>query len=167
RAKRVVEVLQETARTDLERIRTRLSTIPGIHVDGGYRRTVRASLVTEYSRQPLPQALLDDLISELNIATAVRTVHGLAQTDVIPAGSNKGRGVRALAKLLTADSPNSEPALAFAIGDSVSDLTMLAEASARFGPANSDQAVRASGARIMTRSRQQGLAQAISLFLGH
>jgi hydroxymethylpyrimidine pyrophosphatase-like HAD family hydrolase len=115
----------------------------------------------------LPQTLLDDLISELNIATAVRTVHGLAQTDVIPAGSNKGQGVRALAKLLTADAPNSEPALAFAIGDSVSDLTMLAEASARFGPANSDQAVKASGARIMTRSRQQGLAQAISLFLGH
>jgi hydroxymethylpyrimidine pyrophosphatase-like HAD family hydrolase len=167
RANRVVELMQGTERTDLERIRTRLSSIPGIHVDGAYRRTVRASLVTEYSRQPLPQVLIDDLISELNIATAVRTVHGLAQTDVIPAGSNKGHGVRALAKLLTADTPNSEPALAFAIGDSVSDLTMLGEASARFGPANSDQAVRTSGARVMTRPRQQGLAQAISLFLGH
>src|SRR5205807_9114781 len=126
----------------------RLSGIPGIHVHGAYARTVRASIVTEYSRQPLPQALLDDLISELNLATGVRAVHGLAQTDIIPAGSNKGQGVRALAKLLTADGPNNEPALAFAIGDSASDLTMLAEASARFGPANSDQAVRASGARI-------------------
>jgi regulator of extracellular matrix RemA (YlzA/DUF370 family) len=165
--KRVIELLQEPARADLERIRTGLNSIRGVHVDAAYRRTVRASIVTDSSRRALPQALIDELISELKIESPLTAVHGLAQTDIIPSGWNKGYGVRALARLLAGDDTSGKPPLAFAIGDSASDLSMLAEASAPFGPANSDQAVRTSGARIMTRSRQRGLAQSISVFLGH
>jgi hydroxymethylpyrimidine pyrophosphatase-like HAD family hydrolase len=160
---RVVERLDAKEHADLERIRVRLESMPGIHVDSAYRRIVRASRLSGHSRKPLPQELLE----ELRVETPISAVHGLAQTDIVPTSIDKGRGVRALAELLTPDGHRTEHPLAFAIGDSASDLTMLAEAGARFGPANSDQAVRASGARITTRSRQAGLAQAISLFLGH
>ncbi len=162
-AGRVIELLEKSEAADLERIRVRLKNTPGVHVDGGYRRAVRASLLSAHSRKPLPE----EMVEELRAENPINAIHGLAQTDIVPARINKGEGVRALAERLAGDRPRARPALAFAIGDSFADLSLLAEASAAFGPANSDQAVRASGARIMRSSRQAGLAQAISLFLEH
>jgi hydroxymethylpyrimidine pyrophosphatase-like HAD family hydrolase len=107
------------------------------------------------------------MIEELSDENSINAFHGLTQTDIVPATINKGRAVRALAGRLSRDGRGTRTSLAFAIGDSFADLSLLEEASAAFGPANSDPAVRASGARIMTRSRQAGLAQAISLLLEH
>jgi hydroxymethylpyrimidine pyrophosphatase-like HAD family hydrolase len=159
----VDELLDESERADLERIRARLRDTPGVHVDAGYRRIVRVSLLAGDSRRPLPSEMVDELVLD----SPLTAVHGLAQTDILPAGIDKGRGVRVLAGRLTRGRPGARASLAFAIGDSAADLSMLEEAGARFGPANSDSAVRASGARIMARSHQAGLAQAISLFLEH
>jgi len=141
----------------------RESETPREIVIPGSTRIVRASLLSGDSRKPLPEELVDELLAD----SPISAVHGLAQTDIVPARINKGEGVRGLADELIRDGRPSRPPLAFAIGDSFSDLSMLEEASAAFGPANSDQAVRAYGARIMTRSRQAGLAQAVSLFLEH
>jgi haloacid dehalogenase-like hydrolase len=123
---------------------------------------VRASHISGSSRRPLPDEVLEQL--EVEAVTAVR---GLGQTDLLPAHINKGRGVRALAQLLSGGEPMPHLPLALAVGDSYADLTMLAEAGASFGPANSDQAVKASGARITSGARQKGLQQAVSAFLDH
>jgi hydroxymethylpyrimidine pyrophosphatase-like HAD family hydrolase len=160
---RAVELLQEREVADLDRIRVRLENIPGVHVDSGYRRIVRASRLSVDSRKPLPQ----ELVEEVANGTPINAIHGLAQTDIVPARINKGRGVRALAERLSRDGLGTRPPLAFAIGDSFADLSLFEEAGARFAPANSDQSVMASGARIMRGYRQAGLAEAISLFLEH
>ena len=162
-AGRLVDLIDEGELADMETIRTRLSETPGVHVDTGYRRIVRASRLAGHSRRPLPE----ELVEELSIDLSIKAVHGLAQTDILPARITKGEGVRALAELLARDGHRTRPPLAFAIGDSFADLSMLEEASAAFAPANADQAVQASGVRITSRSRQAGLAQAISLFLQH
>ena len=159
----VVDLLEESQVADLERIRARLRSMPGVHVDSGYRRIVRAHSFSGHSRAPL----LQEMVDELSDGNSINAVHGVAQTDIVPASINKGRGVRALAERLSRESAGTGSSLAFAIGDSFADLSLLDEASAGFGPANSDPAVRASGARVMTRPRQAGLAQAVSLFLEH
>jgi len=161
-AGRVVELLEPTEAAAFARIRAGLSQMPEIHVDAGYRRIVRASRISGSSRRPLPDEVLERL--EVEAVTAVR---GLEQTDLLPAHINKGRGVRALAQLLSRGEPIPHLPLALAVGDSYADLTMLAEAGASFGPANSDQAVKASGARITSSARQNGLHQAVSAFLDH
>jgi hydroxymethylpyrimidine pyrophosphatase-like HAD family hydrolase len=159
----VIGLLVENEEADLDRIRVRLGSISGVHVDSGYRRIVRASRLSGHSRKPLPQ----ELVEEVANGTPINAVHGLAQTDIVPARINKGRGVRVLAERLSRDGLGTRPPLAFAIGDSFADLSLFEEAGARFAPANADQAVLASGARIMRGYRQAGLAEAISLFLEH
>ena len=160
---RVVDMLEPDEQARLDAVRKRLDATPGAHVHRGYRRIVRASDVTGGDRQPLP----DDLIDELTEGGSIVAVRGLAQTDLVPARIDKGLGVRALTGILSGGNPGAGTALAFAIGDSQWDLPMLALASAAFAPANADAAVQASGARILTRSHQAGLSDAVSEFLGH
>ena len=158
----VVELLEQDENDALRDMRARLTQLPGVHVEHGYRRIVRASLISNGSRKPVPDELIDEIRTD-----DVRVVHGLRQSDFVPDHINKGRGVRALAALLSGGEPPSHPRLAFAMGDSLTDLSMLAEAGASFGPANSDLAVKASGARITRSDRQRGLSEAISEFLQH
>ncbi|HKC18046.1 MAG TPA: hypothetical protein VKE27_00305 [Candidatus Dormibacteraeota bacterium] len=158
----VTELLDPDERRALSARRAALERMPGVHVHPAYRRIVRTSDISSGRRQPLPAEVVDKLTQDGQFVA----VQGFAQTDLIPARINKGMALRFLARLLN---PSVRPggALAFAIGDSGSDLSMLAEASMAFGPSNSDGGVQASGARIVRGSHQAGLAEAVSIFLDH
>lgn len=167
-ARRITELVGEGERSDLDRIRARLQAQPGVHVDTAYRRIIRSSKVHRSSREPLDDELLSRVLNELDLESSVKLVHGFAQTDIVPVSVDKGRGTRALCRQLTGSSEKaSAPPLAFAIGDSYSDLPLLAEALAGYAPANADRAMFESGTRIMKSSHQSGLAEAVTDFLGH
>src|SRR5437879_7748635 len=104
----------------METIRTRLSETPGVHVDTGYRGIVRASRLAGHSRRPLPEELVEELFTDLSI----KAVHGLAQTDILPARITKGQGVRALAERRARDARRTRPALGSAAGDACAGSRM-------------------------------------------
>jgi hypothetical protein len=93
---------------------------------------------------------------------------GEDQTDFMVAGIDKGTGLRVLAEDLGVNSPGTcGEAVALAVGDTVSDLPMLALAAIRLAPGNADRAVRAAGVTVLKRSYQRGLALAAGHQLGH
>ena len=54
-----------------------------------------------------------------------------------------------------------------AIGDTAKDIGMLRLARLGVAPANADAAVRRSGATVLRRSAQAGLADAVTRLVGH
>ncbi len=108
----------------LDLIRKELSGRSGVEVDPDYRYAVRA----RSDSGPLPTELIRQIpaLSDPD----VRIVHGDGQTDVTVAGIDKGTGLAALAALL------SDPGCAFAIGDSLPDIPLLACAALARAPRN-------------------------------
>jgi hypothetical protein len=113
----------------------------------------------------------------------VRVIVGDGQTDFVPTGVDKGRGLCVLAAHLggghggspasgPAAGPAGEPAgvparVALAVGDSASDLPMFAVAQLARAPRNADSIVRGSGVRVLNRYYQAGLAMAVAEIIGH
>jgi hydroxymethylpyrimidine pyrophosphatase-like HAD family hydrolase len=166
RSGRLIELLEPEEVEALDAMRQSLRLTPNVHIDSGYRRVVRASLLVGGSRAPLPDELVDRVLAGLDLEWKVRAVHGLAQTDLVIQRVDKGSGVRALAAALRPEADRS-PVLAFAVGDSAPDLRLFAEARAWYAPSNSDSAVKASGARVMPGRHQAGLGQAVADVIGH
>jgi hypothetical protein len=93
---------------------------------------------------------------------AVRVIRGGSQTDFMVKGVDKATGVKALLESLGGGSP-----LAFAVGDTASDLPVLKLARVAFAPANADEEVRRSGVEVVSGNCQRGLAQVVARVLGH
>ncbi len=143
-------------RRRIDRLRDTLGTLPHVTIDPQYRHIIRAST----HGGPLTGDLLADQ-PELTDST-VRIIPGQGQTDIAPAGLDKGTGLRALSARL----PGPQN-LALAVGDSAEDLPMLARAALARAPGNADAAVRAAGIPLTRRGYQAGLAQAAAALLGH
>ena len=98
------------------------------------------------------------------LAELGRPVRGHYQTDFVAAGTGKARGLRVLARELGA---GSEAPLALAVGDTTSDLEMLRMAHMGIAPGNAEPALRRAGVRVVRRSAQAGLAQAVARLVCH
>jgi len=169
RRDRVIELLTEEQRRKLDRLRAALRRIENVQIDDGHQRAVRASTGDPGGRRRhLPARLADEVVAAQDLTGEVRVVHGDAQTDFAVKGVDKGRGLRVLLDALggTAGGGEAKP-LALAVGDTESDLPMLALARMTAAPANADQRLRDAGVPIMAGDCQQGLARAVGKLVGH
>ena len=139
----------------LDLIRKELSGCSGVEVDPDYRYAVRA----RSDSGPLPTELIRQIpaLSDPD----VRIVRGDGQTDVTAAGIDKGTGLAALADLL------SDPGCAFAIGDSLPDIPLLACAALARAPRNARFGSAGAGIQRTRRAYQAGLSEACTDLLGH
>jgi len=139
----------------LGQIRKDLSGRPGVEVDPDYRYAVRA----RSGSGPLPAALIRDIPALSD--PGVRIIHGARQTDITVAGTDKGTGLDALAARLPG------PGCAFAIGDTLPDIPLLARAPLARAPRNARFGSAGVGIRRTRRAYQAGLAEACAALLGH
>jgi len=161
RAGRVRSLLSAQDEADLAALRAVLLETPGVHVDRAHEHSVRAYRLDARGTSGLDAATIDDALARVPQRDRLRTIPADSQTDFVAAAVDKGRGVRALAAELR------EHRIALAVGDSASDLPMLAAAERAAAPANADAAVRAAGIELMSRPNGAGLLEAVSALLGH
>ncbi|MGZ4334452.1 MAG: HAD hydrolase family protein [Gaiellaceae bacterium] len=155
-------LLTDADRAIVGRLREVAADTPGVEIDEGYRHVLRAYVRRGGRRQALPQQDVAAILGVLEDQTLVRTVVGWGQTDFVPTGIDKGRGVRELSSLLP-----GAPRLALAVGDTASDLPMLREAGLALAPANAEEALRQNGIEILRAGYQAGLALAAERLIGH
>lgn len=140
----------------LDRVREDLRAVGGVEVSSDYRCIVRAwSRDDRGRRRPVPETALTGW-------PGVRIVHGDDQTDVVPAGVDKGTGLHALLARM-----GEPPRIALAIGDTAEDLPMLACAELAMAPANAAASLRDGAVRITRRHYQAGVAEAVETLIGH
>ena len=147
------DVLNLLDPVDVERLHTVRANLRDAVVDDDYSLSVRAYRPLDGKRGPLLQQQVDDAL-----VPGVTAIRGDLQTDFI-AGPNKGDGVTGLVTRLRAT-------LAFAVGDSETDIPMLEIAEHAYAPAHARETLGAH-ARVTRRSYQAGLLEAVARFLGH
>jgi len=160
---------------ELEALRRLLLEIRGVRLDPFHEHGIRAYRVdTEGRASGLDETTIQCVLERHGGPEAIRPIAAPSQTDFVLAHIDKGRGLRALIEELVGDTnAHGGPDAAFAIGDSVADLPMLALADRAFAPANADLQLReldAAGAHaieFVRRPAQAGLLLAVSAFLGH
>jgi hydroxymethylpyrimidine pyrophosphatase-like HAD family hydrolase len=162
------EILATDAQVgQVKALRGILLDLVDVELDPDYTSVVRAYRRGRHgNRHRLSDEVVDAALAMLPAGEAVTVVHGGQQTDFVPAGIDKGAGIRALAQRLGAT--GNGPPLAMACGDAFTDIPMMAEAEVAYAPANADAALRrAGGFRLMERPCQAGLLDAVDDFLGH
>lgn len=155
-----VELLDPDDRSVMRTVRSVLADSRDVDLDHGYERIARAFVHSGGRRRPLPAHVVDAIVDAAGGRTRVRVVPGWAQTDFVPAGIDKGRGVTELLKRLGGE-------LALAVGDTGSDLPMLRLARLAVAPSNADAAVRSEGTEIVNAPYQAGLSLAVARLVGH
>lgn len=162
-------LVSDEMRARLDEMRKDLTARPGIVVDNDYQASVRASRVGHDGRpRPLDDELVEQVLEGLRLGSRVRVIRGDAQTDLVAADVDKGTGLAALAEDLGIYPSVTAPAVAaMAIGDTGSDLPMLARATMALAPGNADEEVRTSGIKVLRRQYQAGLAEAVRRLVGH
>jgi len=162
----VIELLPEADRTRLDRLRVILSRIEGVWVDGRYQRSVRTfELDRRGRRSALRAETVRSAIAAADVNRDVVVIPGWSQTDFVAASTNKADGLRVAAARLGAGS--SGPLLELAVGDAPTDLPMLRLARLACAPANSSPELFVPEVKVMSRSGQAGVAEAVGHLLGH
>lgn len=163
---KVTCLLSETQRAELDRLRAVLARTPGVRLDPDYRYAVRAYRPTNGGgRRGLSPALVRSALAEAACRCRVRPIPGDSQTDFMVEGVDKGSGLQALARELSAGAAAEEVRLA--AGDTFSDLPMLKLADIAFAPGHAAWVMGKVGVEVMSRSYQAGLAQGVARLLGH
>ncbi|GEL18896.1 HAD hydrolase family protein [Pseudonocardia asaccharolytica] len=163
---RVVELVEPSDGEVLETLRRRLRETPGVQVDEDFRYCVRAYRVGGRPRG-LPAELVDGVLAGLGPERErVRVVAGQRQTDIVAAGTDKGTGLAALARML-GPAPDSPAEIVLAVGDTESDLPMLGTARHAYAPGNAAEAIRGAGVAVLSRQYAAGFADAVARLLGH
>jgi hydroxymethylpyrimidine pyrophosphatase-like HAD family hydrolase len=149
----------------LDRLRAGLVTIEGVHVDPGYRYSVRAFRYARGGRR----VGLDAATSARALSRVARgeiaAIDGEGQTDFVVRAIDKGVGLRALTSAL--GSAHEARPLAFAVGDTAADLPAFDLAEVAFAPANATAVTRGAGVTMLRRAYQPGLEEAVRTVLGH
>jgi hydroxymethylpyrimidine pyrophosphatase-like HAD family hydrolase len=151
----------------IARLRAEFRRLDGVTIDDDYTHAIRAFVRdSRGARGPLPHEMIA-AAQRVVAAEQISAVEGDDQTDFVPRSIDKGRGVRALVSALAAGAPiDSDAPLAFAVGDTATDIPMLALAKRPFAPAHGRQAL--GGRFTVTRgSYQKGFAEAVGSLLGH
>jgi len=158
-------LLSVSDRAQLDGLRAALGGAEGVYLDADYREAVRAYRLDRHGeRHGLRPETVAAALVRCGAGGRLRPISGVAQTDFMVAGVDKGTGLRALAAELDAGGLGG---VALAVGDTVSDLALFAVATLACAPANADAAVRGAGIAVMGRPYQAGLALAVSRLLGH
>src|SRR5258706_6684854 len=132
----------------LESVRAQIAREDGVTVNRDYRASVRAFRMQNGHTRGLDAALIE---RALRASQAVITaVQGEGETDFTISRLDKARGLGSLSRRLNADGR----AVALAVGDSVSDLPMLAVAERALAPANADPDVRGAGVEVLSKPYQ-------------
>ncbi len=168
-------LLSASEQADLDALRAVLQQMEGVFVSPAHTYSVRAYQVRKDGLCALKPDVIEQALQQVPGRERLRPIQGVAQTDFMVAGIDKGTGLTALAAWLggAADRPPDSPLLTFAAGDTVSDLAMFKRAKHAFAPANADSAVRVAAQtqgthiRIMKRPYQAGLLEAVSHLLEH
>ncbi|MFC5993656.1 HAD family hydrolase [Pseudonocardia hispaniensis] len=163
RAGRVVELVEPAGLDVLAVVRRRLRETPGVQVDDDFRYSVRAYRGSGGRPAAVPGELLDGVLAGLD---GIRVVPGYRQTDIVAAGTDKGRGLAALTRLLGA-APDRPAEVVLAVGDAEPDLPMFALARHAYAPGNAAEVVREAGITVLSRQYACGLAEAVTRLLGH
>lgn len=140
-----------------------LSGLPSVTLDPQYRWCVRAHHGSGAGRTGLDARTVRELSGRPEAAGFV-AVQGETQTDFVPQGVDKARGLAELLDLLGAPA-GTRPVLA--VGDSATDIPLLRWARNGFAPGNAAPAVREAGLTVLRRPYQAGLADAVGRLLGH
>jgi hydroxymethylpyrimidine pyrophosphatase-like HAD family hydrolase/hypoxanthine phosphoribosyltransferase len=165
RTDEALPLLGETERADLGSVRRALLETPDVLVHPNYENGVRASLAHEL--KGLGERQIENVLEQAGVGNRVRPIPGELQTDFMAVGVDKGTGLRALARKLGVET------VALAVGDSSSDLPMLALAERPFAAGNADAAVRGSARSRSSRLRvtrapyQEGLLTAVTSLVRH
>ncbi|HLG74066.1 MAG TPA: HAD hydrolase family protein [Chloroflexota bacterium] len=156
----MVDLLDPRQREHMDAVRQAVATMEGVCLDRRYHGIVRAyQPAPRRQRRALPGPVADAALAKAGLdRAAVQVIKGQAQTDFVPAGIDKGLGLRALI---------GQSEIALAVGDSVSDLPMLALARLAYATGNASRAVTAGGVRRTRQPFQAGLAEAAAALLGH
>jgi hydroxymethylpyrimidine pyrophosphatase-like HAD family hydrolase len=171
---KVSSQLGEAEIADLERLRSVLLTDNTMHVDPDFRYSVRAYRIDRTGRRRgLADEATASALDRSGMQGRMCAIRGDGQPDFVNAGIDKGTGLRAF--MAQSEFQNVQVQgrpLAFAVGDTKSDLPMFELAVHAFAPANADASVKDAAAnrehiRVMKRPHQRGLAQAIALMLRH
>ncbi|HEX8973252.1 hypothetical protein, partial [Oryzihumus sp.] len=148
-----VDLRDAAARELMTAVRTDLQA-RGLEVDAGHRYAVRVRQDGGPLRSELERTI------PLLRGPDVRLVRGEGQTDVCSLALDKGTG---LDHLLA----GSGHRCALAVGDSASDLPMMARSVLARAPRNADAQVRSAGVPLTRRPYQLGLLDACAALLGH
>jgi hydroxymethylpyrimidine pyrophosphatase-like HAD family hydrolase/adenine/guanine phosphoribosyltransferase-like PRPP-binding protein len=164
---RVVELVTEHERLLLDELREVLRAVPGVSINDDYRYSVRALRTGERHSSALPAEIVDAALRVLgDDQDGVRVVTGMRQTDFVAAATDKGTGLEMLASMLC--TPSGAPSeVELAVGDTESDLPMLALARHAYAPGNATAGVRASAVTVVRPAYAAGLAHAVGRLLGH
>jgi hydroxymethylpyrimidine pyrophosphatase-like HAD family hydrolase len=150
-------LVRDESLDQVKRAKAALRRIPGVFLDESYRYSIRAYAFERGTTVPLPTLLARDLLA--GIGADRLTLHQtFVDTTILPREIDKGRGLAALLHL--ADQTGTRT---IAIGDSDADLAMFAAAGSSFAPSHLScrSSARLLGCRIMGRSFQLGLLQAV------
>ncbi len=139
----------------LDQIRRQLSGHADITLDPRYRYAVRA----RQGNGPLPAGILAEI--RAIGGTDVEIHPGEGQTDIVPADTDKGTGLRALAGLM------ADPGCALAVGDALPDLPLFACAELARAPHNANFGGAGVGPQRTRHAYQAGLADACGDLIGH
>ena len=167
RSARVTVLTDPAEQSAVARLRAELRTRDEVILDEDYTHAIRAFVRdARGARGPLrPQTVAD--AQRIAGAERIASVEGEGQTDLIPDSIDKGRGARALACALDdRDGAGAHAVFAFAVGDSQSDVPMLALARRPFVPAHARRVL--GGQFAVTRAAYQGgFAEAVGRLIGH
>jgi hydroxymethylpyrimidine pyrophosphatase-like HAD family hydrolase len=160
-------LVSDAQAAELKALRGVLRELIDVELDPDYTGVIRAYRRGRHgNRHRLSDEVVDAALAMLPAGEPMTIVHGGQQTDFVPAGVDKGAGIRVLAERL--DATGAEQPLAMACGDAFTDIPMMAEAGVAYAPANADALLRrAGGFRLMERPCQAGLLEAVDDFLGH
>jgi hydroxymethylpyrimidine pyrophosphatase-like HAD family hydrolase/hypoxanthine phosphoribosyltransferase len=167
-SRRVEELLSVADCRALDRLRNSLCEVRDVYIDKNFQYAVRA-----YRKGPNGNHLSlspDDVslaLEKSQLELPVRIIPGQRQTDFMVASIDKGTGLRCLMKELGHPFLPENEGLAFAIGDTESDLPMFSLARKAYVPGHADSRFATHGVQRMAKPYQSGLAQAAESFLGH
>jgi hydroxymethylpyrimidine pyrophosphatase-like HAD family hydrolase/orotate phosphoribosyltransferase len=160
------ELLGPADRQVLHWAREEVGRWSGVQIDASSERSLRVYRLDDAGRRRgLARDVVDVLVARAH--GQLYAIPGWAQTDFVPAGIDKGTGLRALLELLAPETADQERPLALAVGDTEPDLPMLALAQRAWAPSNGRPALRAAGVRVARHKFQVGLADAVADLIGH
>jgi hydroxymethylpyrimidine pyrophosphatase-like HAD family hydrolase len=164
---RVVDLVTERDQQLLAQVRHALRCMPDVVLDEDYQHSVRGYRRRGTGLVPLPERTVEAAMAGLGPdRTRLRIIRGERQTDFVARATDKGRGLEVLARVV-AESTGTEPGIELAVGDTESDLPMLALARHAYAPANASASVRAAGVTVLRSSYAAGVAAAVGRVLGH
>ena len=164
----VEELLSSADCRSMDRLRAELSAIQGIFIDENYHYAVRA-YQKDYAgnRRSLSPDDVSLVLEKSRLDLPVRIIPGDHQTDFMVASIDKGTGLRCLLEEIDGDSFAERTPLAFAVGDTVSDLPMFSLSRQSFIPGHADPSLDRPQIHRLAGGYQSGLAQAVEVVLGH